>query len=923
MSEDKKYKLNLPETDFPMRGNLAKREPAWIKSWLSESYYKEIRKSKKGKKKFILHDGPPYANGKIHIGHAVNKILKDVIIKSKSLSDYDVPYVPGWDCHGLPIELAVEKIHGKNIEDKTFRSLCREYAKEQVEDQKKDFIRLGIHGDWSNPYLTLNSKIEADIVRSLGGIFSNKMLYQGNKPVHWCLDCGSALAEAEVDYENKTSISIDVAFKGVQQSRLKELFEAPKLDKDIYSVIWTTTPWTLPANEAISLNPNLVYGLYEDSDKCIIVAEDLIEAFKIRTERNNLKFINNVQGKFLENYNFQHPFYNEKNIPIILGEHVTTEDGTGLVHTAPAHGLDDYIVGSKYNLPVENPVDELGNFKTNVKLFNGKNIWEANEEIIKIIEQAGLLIFRKSFVHSYPHCWRHKTPIIFRATQQWFIGMNEKLNGFTLRAIAKKEVDNTNFIPAWGKARLEAMMKNRPDWCISRQRRWGVPITLFIHKDTDEPHPRSEEWFSMAADLIEKQGIDAWHDLDIKEWLGDEAKNYKKISDILDVWFDSGTTHQSVLRKNSDLNYPADLYLEGSDQHRGWFQSSLLTASAMNGQAPFKGLLTHGFVVDGSGHKMSKSKGNVISPQKITDQYGADILRLWVAMTDYSGELNISDEIIKRSADAYRRLRNTLRFLSANTNDFNSTTMMTDPKNLLLIDRHAISTVRDLQNEIISLYENYEFHHLTKKLVAFCSEDLGGFYLDIIKDRLYTMKEDSLERRSAQTALYHITHSLTRMIAPILSFTAEELWQNLTSKKNIFKESWYVFPEINLNADEIKFWQCIDKILPIVNKNIEDEREKGNIGSSLECSLVISCNSDWFKLLQPYRDELHYIFIVSKIALEETRDQLKVSVKKQAYLKCDRCWHFEESVGVNSQHSSICSRCISNLFGEGEKRKYV
>ena len=921
-NDNKKYSLNLPDTEFPMRGNLAKREPSWVSSWVEENYYQKIRDIKKGKPKFVLHDGPPYANGSIHIGHAVNKVLKDIIIKSKGLSGYDAPYIPGWDCHGLPIELAIEKEHGKNLDSKKFRQLCREYANLQVANQKNDFVRLGILGDWDNPYLTLNKKTEADIVRSLGRIYQNDMLYQGNKPVHWCLDCGSALAEAEVDYENKSSISIDVAFKGVDQKGLHKLFNMSESDKDIYAVIWTTTPWTLPANEAISVNPKLDYILVECGDKLLVIADELVDKFEARTGQEINKNFSTL-GQNLEGFLFNHPFYQDKDVPIILGDHVTTEDGTGLVHTAPAHGLDDYVVGMKYNLPVENPVNEDGNFKSNVQFFGGKNIWKANSEIIDLLINNNKLIFKKSFEHSYPHCWRHKTPIIFRATQQWFIGMNLTHNEKTLRDIAKEEVENTQFIPTWGKARLEGMMKNRPDWCISRQRNWGVPITIFTHAETDEPHPKTVEYFEKIALLIEEEGIDAWFDLDINEWLGDDAKYYKKVMDTLDVWFDSGTTHQSVLKTNDNLNYPADLYLEGSDQHRGWFQSSLLTASAISGQAPYKALLTHGFVVDGHGKKMSKSKGNVIAPQKIMDQYGADILRFWVAMTDFSGELNISDEIIKRSADGYRRLRNTLRFLCANISDFNSTTMMVDESNLLLLDKYALFKTQTLQNDIVKLYDCYDFHHLTKKLVSFCSEDLGGFYLDIIKDRLYTMPEKSLERRSAQTALYHITHALTRLIAPILSFTAEELWHTITDEKNIFKESWYEFDSTSLNPEEFQFLQEIEKIRPAVNKSIEAEREKGLVGSSLECDIKLSCPTETYQRLKPYISELHYIFIVSSVKLSEDKQTFSVTVKKNIHKKCERCWHFEPSVGSHSEHPTICERCITNLFGDGEKRKYA
>ena len=922
MSDEKKYKLNLPDTDFPMRGNLAQREPDWVQSWSKKNYYHQIREAKKGKPKYILHDGPPYANGNIHIGHAVNKILKDFIIKSKGLSGFDAPYVPGWDCHGLPIELAIEKEHGKNIESKKFRQLCRDYANLQVLNQKKDFIRLGVLGDWENPYLTLKSETEANIVRALGAIYKNGLLYQGNKPVHWCLDCGSALAEAEVDYENKTSVAIDVAFKGIDQKKLYDVFQLDSVSKSIYAVIWTTTPWTLPANEAISINPKLTYGLYEDKDKLLIIAEDLHANFCQRIEKD-LKLKAQVKGYILELLEFEHPLYTEKRVPVILGEHVTTLDGTGLVHTAPAHGLDDYLVGLKYNLPVENPVNEQGIFKSTVAIFADKNIWKANQEIINLIDENQLLIHQKSFVHSYPHCWRHKSPIIFRATQQWFIGMNQTYNKKTLREIAQQEINKTQFIPTWGKARLEGMMKNRPDWCISRQRNWGVPIPIFIHVETDEPHPKTLEWFEKAANLIEREGIDAWFELDAKEWLEDEAELYKKITDTLDVWFDSGTTHQSVLKNDNDLNYPADLYLEGSDQHRGWFQSSLLTAAAISGHAPYKALLTHGFVVDGQGKKMSKSKGNVIAPQKIMDQYGADILRFWVAMTDYSGELSISDEIIKRSADGYRRLRNTLRFLSANISDFDANSMMVKSTDLLSLDAYVLYKTKLLQEQIVHQYQSFDFHHLAKKLVSFCADDLGGFYLDIIKDRLYTMPEDSVERRSAQTALYHIAHALTRMIAPILSFTAEELWQNLTGNFNIFKEEWYEIPQIQIDKQDALLWETIEDIRPIINKMIEGEREKRSIGSSLECSISLSCNNDLFKILKPFEDELHFIFIVSKFNLLNIEGDLKVEVAKIALLKCDRCWHYESSVGSNDEHSTICDRCVSNLFGIGEKRVYA
>ncbi len=698
MTEENKYQLNLPDTPFPMRGDLAKREPLWVKRWQELKLYQKIRQKRKGAKKFILHDGPPYANGDIHIGHAVNKILKDIIIKSKTLSGFDAPYVPGWDCHGLPIELVVEKLHGKNIDPKKFRELCREYAATQVEKQKNDFIRLGVLGDWNQPYLTMNFETEADIMRSLGHIHQNGYLYQGSKPVHWCVDCGSALAEAEVEYEDKTSPTIDVGFKVTDGDILKNIFNVKEV-KDTFAVIWTTTPWTLPANQAVCVHPELNYGLYSTEKGNLILAEDLAEKNLTHYGFESFKKLASCKGQALEHLQLSHPFY-KKNVPIICGDHVTLEAGTGLVHTAPAHGLEDYAVGMQYQLPVDNPVNEEGKFYSFVEQFAGESIWETNKKIIETLDANQCLFASKKLSHSYPHCWRHKTPVIFRATRQWFVGMNQENNKKTLREKANEAVSHTTFYPEWGKARLEAMIKNRPDWCVSRQRNWGVPMPLFVHKETYELHPRTHELTELVAKEVEKSGIEAWFNLDAKALLGDDANQYKKISDTLDVWFDSGTTHASVLKKREDLSYPADLYLEGSDQHRGWFQSSLLTGCAIDGRAPYESLLTHGFVVDGSGHKMSKSKGNVVAPQKVMDQYGADILRFWVASTDYSGELTISDEILKRVAEGYRRIRNTLRFLLANLGDFDAKKDLLPVKEWLSIDRYALHLTHQLQERI-------------------------------------------------------------------------------------------------------------------------------------------------------------------------------------------------------------------------------
>jgi isoleucyl-tRNA synthetase len=920
---ENKYKLNLPDTDFPMRGNLAKREPQWAKDWVEKDFYKQIRSARKGKPKYILHDGPPYANGDIHIGHAVNKILKDFIIKSKTISGFDAPYVPGWDCHGLPIELVVEKEHGKNIDPNKFRKLCREYALIQVEKQKNDFKRLGVLGDWDNPYLTINFKTEANIVRALAKIYDKGLLYQGNKPVHWCTDCASALAEAEVEYEDKPSPAIDVQFDCINTKDIENIFSIKEVDK-ASAIIWTTTPWTLPANEAISVNPKFKYGLYKCENNFFILAEELAD-IRFKAYGTSATKVASCSGSDLEGILFSHPFL-EKSVPIICGDHVTTETGTGLVHTAPAHGLDDYIVGMKYSLPVENPVDAKGRFKNEIQYFSGLTVWEANPKVIDILKNKNLLVHEENFIHSYPHCWRHRAPIIFRATSQWFIGMEHKSSdNVSLRELAKKAVTRTKFYPEWGKKRLESMIKNRPDWCISRQRSWGVPIPIFIHKDTDEPHPNTLNFFEIVAQNIEKDGIDAWFNIEPQSILGDDAENYIKITDTLDVWFDSGTTHQSVLEQRENLVYPADLYLEGSDQHRGWFQSSLLTSCAINGNAPYKSLLTHGFVVDGQGYKMSKSKGNVIAPQKIMDQFGADILRLWVATTDYSGELNISNEIIKRVADSYRRIRNTLRFLSANLEDFDSNNMLVNPNEMLSIDRYGLYLVEELQSNVVKDYEEFDFYLAMQKFLSFCSEDMGGFYLDILKDRLYTTAENSHARRSAQTALFHITQSLIRLMAPVLSFTAEELW-NVVNKKNkstIFVESWYELPSHGLSEELLLGWRHVLDVRNMANKKIEALREKGVVGSSLQAELKISAPSDIYKSLSFFDKELKYILITSNSILEESKNELEIAVSASKNSKCERCWHYVENIGQNSKHPKICKRCISNLFEEGEERKHA
>lgn len=931
MTDDKnaKYKLNLPETAFPMRGDLAKREPQWLKQWQEKKLYQRIRKARAGAKKFILHDGPPYANGDIHIGHAVNKILKDIIIKAKTLDGFDAPYVPGWDCHGLPIELVVEKNHGKDIAPAKFRELCREYAAEQVERQKKDFIRLGVLGDWERPYLTMDFRTEADIMRALGDIYKNGYLYQGSKPVHWCVDCGSALAEAEVEYEDKNSPAIDVGFKFVDKTALGKAFGVD-VKADAYAVIWTTTPWTLPANQAVCVHPELDYQLIQTGKGLLVLAEALAAGTLQRYGEEGAKVLASCKGAALEHLALQHPFY-ARQVPVICGDHVTTDAGTGLVHTAPAHGLEDYAVGMRYNLPVDNPVGDDGKFYSRVELFAGMSIWDANKAVIETLQANGVLMASARLNHSYPHCWRHKTPVIFRATHQWFIGMNEQdASGKTLREHANQAVANTEFFPSWGRARLEAMIKNRPDWCVSRQRNWGVPMPLFVHKETGEPHSQTLELLEKVALQVEEQGIEAWFSLDGAAFLAqhapDNAAQYKKVTDTLDVWFDSGATHAAVLKRRPELQHPADLYLEGSDQHRGWFQSSLLTGCAIDGRAPYDALLTHGFVVDGSGHKMSKSKGNVVAPQKVMDTYGADILRLWVASTDYSGELTISDEILKRVAEGYRRIRNTLRFLLANLADFDAKKDLLPVDQWLEIDRYALVLTQNLQNRILADYERYEFHLAVQKFVSFCSEDLGGFYLDILKDRLYTSGETSHARRAAQSALHHITQAMMRLMAPILSFTADEIWQTLgmDAEATVFEDVWYELPVNGLSEAEVGQWQAVLEVRALANKAIEEQRAQGLVGSSLQSELDIHASGAPHQALARLGDDLRFVLIVSRATLHEAADgDVRIDVSPSAHAKCDRCWHYRADVGADAEHPSICGRCVSNLFGSGEARSHA
>ena len=924
-----KETLNLPKTKFPMRGNLPKREPEFLKQWEDLELYQQLRQQGKERPKFILHDGPPYANGDIHIGHAVNKILKDIIVKARTFSGFDAPYVPGWDCHGLPIELEVEKKHGKTGDVHQFRKACRQYATQQVDKQRIDFKRLGVNGDWDKPYLTMNYHTEANIIRALGRIIAAGHLDQGFKPVHWCSDCGSALAEAEVEYEDKKSTAIDVRFSVVNEEMLlARCHHAPDSlgSGPLSVVIWTTTPWTLPANQAVALHPNLEYSVVQCDDgqygpERFIVAEALLKDTMFRYGIEHYHVVAYCQGKDLENLQLEHPFANRQ-VPIILGDHVTTEAGTGAVHTAPGHGQDDYVVGQRYGLPIDNPVDEKGVFLPDTPFFAGKHVFTANEHVVDLLKSHHKLVHEHRITHSYPHCWRHKTPIIFRATPQWFISMDK--NG--LRQQALDAIKTVTWIPNWGLQRIEGMIAKRPDWCISRQRYWGTPITLFVHKSSGELHPRTQELIETIAQRVEKNGVEAWFELETSDLLGEEAVDYEKTTDTLDVWFDSGVTHATVLETHANLRVPADLYLEGSDQHRGWFQSALLSSIAMRDAPPYKGVLTHGFAVDANGRKMSKSLGNVIAPQKVIKKLGADILRLWVAATDYRGEVTVSDEILKRIADTYRRLRNTARFLLANLNGFNPETDCVKPEEMLALDRWAVDRAWHLQEEIITAYDAYQFHQIYQKIHNFCAMDMSSLYLDIIKDRQYTCQSNSRARRSAQTAMYHIIEAFSRWIAPILSFTAEDIWQHIPGKRrdSVLLETWYeglfALPD---DADKnTTFWQQIFDLREQVTKTLEELRRSEVIGSSLEAEVDIYCEEPLYTQLTSLDDELRFVFI-SAYARVHKSDNFRLEAKLCEHPKCVRCWHHREDVGTHSDHPELCGRCVDNIQGNGEQRRYA
>jgi isoleucyl-tRNA synthetase len=937
---DYKATLNLPNTEFAMKANLAQREPEMLKQWQTNNLYQKIRQARAGREQFILHDGPPYANGDIHIGHAVNKILKDIIVKSKTMSGFDAPYVPGWDCHGLPIEHNVEKKLGKagdKVDVKTFREKCREYAAKQVTGQKQDFIRLGVLGDWDNPYLTMDFKFEADIIRSLGKIAGNGHLHKGFKPVYWSVVGGSALAEAEVEYQDKTSFSIDVKFAFVgSEENLKSAIPDLSGHGQVSVVIWTTTPWTLPANQAVSANPEIDYVVVQVGDERLMFAEALLESAMKRAGITEYHIVGHCKGKDFENisagvrYELKHPFY-ERNVPLILGDHVTTDAGTGFVHTAPDHGADDFNVGVKYGIGTLNYIDDHGAYRPNVEIFAGDHVYKVDEKVVALLIEKNVLFAQGKITHSFPHCWRTKTPLIFRATPQWFVSMTKN----NLRDQVAQAVDGVKWIPDWGKARIDAMLASSPDWCISRQRTWGVPIALFVHKESQELHPETARLIEEVAQKVESQGIDAWFDLTAEDMLGDDAKNYSKVTDTLDVWFDSGVTHYAVLAQRAGLRFPADLYLEGSDQHRGWFQSSLKTSMAMNGVPPYKAVLTHGFTVDAHGRKMSKSVGNVVPPQKVMNDLGADVLRLWVAATDFSTEMSVSDEILKRTADSYRRIRNTARFILSNLDGFDPATHAVEPQQMLQLDRWIVGRTAQLQSEIIDAYNNYQLHLIYQKLHNFCVVDLGGFYLDIIKDRQYTTKSDSLARRSAQTALHHIIEAMVRWIAPILSFTADEMWPLIPGvhDTSVFIAEWYQVPEMASDLYDENYWVLIAQVKDAVNKMLEAKRGSGEVGGSLGAEVILFCADELQKKLELLGDELRFVLITSTAEVRNITQAtdadstevngLQVSVKKSTHVKCARCWHHRADVGVNSAHPEICLRCVENVDGKGESRRYA
>jgi isoleucyl-tRNA synthetase len=939
---DYKSTINLPETAFPMKADLARREPARVVAWEERGIYLKQRQLARGRPRFVLHDGPPYANGVIHIGHALNKILKDIIVKSRSLDGFDAPYIPGWDCHGLPIELQVEKKHGRpgaRLDPAAFRAACRAFAEEQVNLQRADFKRLGVLGDWDRPYLTMAPRYEAQQLRAFGRIIENGHLYKGVKPVHWCLDCRSALAEAEVEYEEKTSPAVDVAFQVTDLRDLErrmglaagQLANAPA---DI--VIWTTTPWTLPANQAVALRDEFRYALVEgerDGERRrLILAADLLEPCLKRFGLTRPAVLAQAPGRDLEGLALEHPFQ-DRQVPVILAEHVTLDAGTGAVHTAPGHGHEDFMVGQRYGLPVVNPVANDGRFLPDTPLVAGLKVDEANGVLIEALRERGRLLHHEPFLHSYPHCWRHKTPVIFRATPQWFISMDRK----GLREHALRDIKKVQWTPEWGEQRITGMIENRPDWCISRQRTWGVPIPLFVHGQSGELHPRTAQLIEQVAARVEREGIEAWFSLAPAELLGDEAGTYEKVRDVMDVWADSGLSFECVGAERPEIAAPVDLYLEGSDQHRGWFHSSLLMSEALYERAPYRGVLTHGFTVDEKGRKQSKSLGNVVAPQKVMSTLGADVLRLWVSATDYANEMSVSDEILKRMSDSYRRIRNTVRYLLGNLHGFDPKRDSVAIADLLALDRWALARTAALQAEIIEAYRRYAFHLIYQKVHNFCSVDLGGFYLDVLKDRMYTMPTASRARRSAQTVMHHIAECMVRWLAPVLSFTAEEIWEFLPGERSesVFLETWHAVPEVS--AADIE-WPALLELRTDVTRELEKLRDAGIIGAPLDAEVDVYCAPDEYARFDALGDELRFFFITSHarvhriegappaeavLASNTGRSGVWIAVKATSDPKCIRCWQHRPDVGSDPKHPEICGRCVANIEGPGEHRRYI
>jgi isoleucyl-tRNA synthetase len=940
---DYKATINLPVTSFPMKADLAKREPAMLEAWERDDVYGKIRKVAKGRPTFILTDGPPYANGALHLGHSLNKILKDIIVKSRTLDGYDAPYVPGWDCHGLPIEMQVEKTHGRvgqKIQPKAFRAACREYALKQIDLQRSEFKRLGVLGDWDHPYLTMAPRFEAEQLRAFSLIIKNGHLYKGFKPVHWCLNCRSALAEAEVEYEDKTSPSVYVRFDVVDRSDLAKRLgisaqQQRALSEEPTSVaIWTTTPWTLPANRGVALHPQLIYSLAEfelgGARERLLLADELAASVMSALGVTTWVVIAQAKGEALEHLSLRHPFY-ERRVPVILGDHVTLDAGTGAVHTSPGHGLEDYIVGRRYNLEIDNPVGGDGRFLASTPLFAGEQVFDANAHIIKVLIEQGRLLKDEPYHHSYPHCWRHKTPVIFRATPQWFISMEQA----GLRKAALEAISHVDWMPAWGEQRITSMIAARPDWCVSRQRTWGVPIPLFVDKVSEELHPRTHELIAEVAKLVERDGIDAWFDLDAAAQLGVDLNQYEKATDVMDVWFDSGVVHHCVSVIRPEITAPSDLYLEGSDQHRGWFHSSLLTSVAMHGRAPYRAVLTHGFTVDENGRKMSKSLGNILAPQKLTSTLGADVIRLWVAATDYANEMSVSEEIFKRIGDSYRRMRNTLRFLLGNLHGFDPKEHAVAFDELVAIDQWVIAKTFALQNDVVTAYRNYEFHKIYQEIHNFCVVELGGFYLDIIKDRLYTTGANSRPRRSAQTALNHLAQAMVRWLAPILSFTAEEAWSYLpgTPNESVFLNLWHQFPPGAERVSTID-WPAMIALKADVARELERLRTLGSLGSSMEADVTVFVPDALAAQFGGLHDELRFLLItgdakvanlsaLTATAVRATREDMWIEVKPSRSSKCVRCYQLRSDVGSNPQHPEICARCVVNVQGPGEERHFA